>query len=313
MKKIFSISVLLLLFLFTHAEQAVFRVYFFKGKIEILKSANTNWKQISQNGEELFTQDKIKLSKGSELIIFNSTGISLTLNEAKTYHVTELIAKADEINKKGLASAYLKYIWEELNSGHSSLEEYSKSHFRDKGGVSRGCTFEMYQQPYDSCLIAGQDFLFSWEKDSLAADYHFIVYQKESGDKKLFETTTSSTFLDYAQLSGHIKANTPYYWAVIPKGRSECKRNFFMVLSTDSFNRYTAGFREIFSKLPANSIYTGIMEAGYYEQKHLYMEAIKKYDELINEFSTDKTVRIFYAHFLLRINQKKLAEMVIQK
>jgi hypothetical protein len=313
MRTLLLIVVSIFLVIPAKAQDADFRIFYFKGTSEIFTAAKPKTPvAISAIGGALSKGDKVKLYAGAELVLIHKSGASVKLNVAKTYQVSELLSSLSSNPDKSVVSAYLSYVWEELNSEHSDLDEYSRSHMRDKGVVNRGCRQPiMVNPPFGSAIDSGE-IRFDWEP-AAAGRYEFVLYNTDDGGPELLKIYTEKVDLTISAASFFLKPGSTYFWTVYPEGDPNCARFSFRVMPSDEQSQMELQLTELKAGLTLSEDMNQIILASFYEKYNLYDEAGACYVKAIKLAPDNSGFSNMYALFLARTGKAAEAKKYLKQ
>lgn len=313
MKKLISIIGSIILLSAANAQDADFRIFCFKGKAEIFTQAKPKTAVlVTKVGGALTKGDKIKLYAGAELVLIHKSGASVKLNEVKTYSVTELLNSLNANPDKSIVTSYLSYVWEELNSEHSDLDEYSRSHMRDKGVVNRGCRQPIMVNPPFGTAINSSEIRFDWEP-AASGNYEFVLYNTDDGGPELLKIYTDKVDLTIASASFLLKPGITYYWTVYPAGDPNCARFSFRIMASDELSEMEKQLAELKAGLTLPEDMNQLIIASFYEKYCLYDFADACYQQAMKLAPDNGEYVKMYGLFLARTGKTAEAKKYLKQ
>lgn len=302
MKKLTLILIMLISFIYARSQE-IFKVYFIKGKTEWSTAVNkSEWKQLTVVGTKIYKGDKIKLDQDAVVILFNTIGVSLTLNKPGIYSADDLTVQTANKKSNGLAATYLEYLWDEFNAENLEIDAYSKAYFKDKGNMLTSCPAHIMHYPMNGTLLITKDVMFSWNNDSFFNEYILTIYADPDGKKELCRKTVNSEFFILPCDSTCIHKGQTYYYSITTKSKPECARYSFTVIESKLTNELQANLEKLRAEFTGDNAANILLMASYYEHNKLYDNADKLYQLLALTSQNDIMYQKLYAMFLVRMN-----------
>lgn len=261
-----------------------FVVFYNSGKAVKLSSAGS---PVLKKGDRLTTEDKIRLPRGTQLVLVCSNYSAIQLNAAGEYPVKSLLPQCTG-RTSSLTSAYFKYIWEQFSHHHASPEQEPVSYMKTAGAVSRGSGAALLKLSPDTInYFSGRLVLFPL---SQAANLSIFLYNKPSGGTSLLKQgPVKSIRID--SLVRHI--NTPgYYYLQLPDAARRC---FLRLWEKEEYEREV---RAIIDSIPEAGTAEKAYLTGYVlEERHFLAEAGKYYAAALKLEPGNKNYQTAYSRF----------------
>lgn len=271
-------------------QQYSFKVLVSKGKAEV-KAAEA-W-QALKVGSTLKPTDEIKVSENSYLGLVDANGKPLELKEAKTYKVSELLAKQGA--STSVLNKYTDFIL--------SSDQAKKSRLSATGAVHRGFkeVILVYLPGSEKAELWGDKIGIQWSSDEVTGPYEVILTSLLEDELARFETSENQLTVDLN--SGNLKGNYDILIKVVSKANKGKGSKDYIIkrmrpADREKLSKSWEGVKETATEENALSKY---IMAGYYEENLLLMDAITAYQEAIKLAPDVPMYKESYNEFLKRI------------
>jgi len=275
------------------AQDEMFRVLATKGGNKLQNTGANDWKPVFV-GKKLLKGDKITIAENGYIGLAHKSGKTIELRKAGTYEVAKL---AGEVNTQN-ASAQKKYV-DYLASEAKKNEDNNMARDRYKymqatGSVERPVGYLGLWAVEKDTVISGKLFL-RWDKRHTGP---FVIKVTNYFDEEISVAETNETFY---QLSLDSKIEKTYKVIVSEKGNTENKSEITVVFldsyKAEAIRKQSA---ELQSVLGGESALNKIVMASFYEDQHLYMDAMRLYEEALKLEPEVEDYKIAYGQFLER-------------
>lgn len=279
------------------AQSYTFKVLVSKGKSEV-KSANS-WETL-KIGTSLKASDEIRVSENSYLGLIHATGKSIEVRDAKTYKVSDLIAKvgpgATALNK------YTDFIL--------SKEEEKKNRLSATGAVVRatGPTKDIilvYLPDREQASVYGDNVFLEWSSAGMQAPYEIIVTNLMGDEVARVQTHDPQYTLAIG--TGSFKSEYEMLVRVVSKNApgQGSKEYFIKKLRPADRQKVDADIKEVKGSADENTALGQYILAGFYEQNYLLIDALTAYHQAAVLAPDVELYKTAYASFLVRMGFKK--------
>jgi len=277
-----------------------FKVLANKGANEI--KAGDAWQSV-KTGASLKPGDEIKLGENSYIGLIHSSGKSLELKKAGSYKIADLASKM-----QGGASVLNKYADFILSSNSA---EAKKNRLSATGAVHRAGSMEdiivflpenQYSSIYNTVAII------NWESKSGNRGPFVITVQNMFGDDMIIKETPETTYT--LDLNDPKLANEQHFLIQI-RNKSDQKllsaQHLIKKIQPAEQQKIKALLAEFVGEMNEETALNKFIMAGFYEDNHLFIDAITAYEEAIKMAPDVDTYKEAYEEFLLR-NKLKISK-----
>jgi hypothetical protein len=269
------------------AQDATFRVMMNKGNNEV--KAGTTW-EILKVGTSLKKTDEIRLGQNSYLGLIHSTGKPLELKNAGNYKIADL---AEQVGKgASILNKYTDFIL--------STNTQRKGNLTATGAVHRGTNnIRMYLPPSENAFVYGDSITIQWSKQS-PAPYEIVITD-------IFATELLKQ--DVKENSFTINMNNPVFnnendlqvKVTSKTDRKVSDEYVIRKLSKANKEKLKASYAEMISQTKENTALNKFIQAGFFEQNKLLIEAATAYQKAVK---LEPGYQEFYNDFLIRNGMK---------
>ncbi|MCK9612870.1 MAG: hypothetical protein PHR81_04900 [Bacteroidales bacterium] len=255
----------------------------------------------SKTEKQLVRKDVIEyphilvVKENASVILFRQNdGVPVTVKTSGIYNFSKLNQLADDAKPK-VTSYFLEYCKKEILKGHD--EEINKG----KGVVSRGRSDNEYLLlPLDSSLIINPSVTFCWQKIAENKPVFFIILDKDN--KEVIKILTNDTSVTIFLLSSGMKSGENYTWLVTHDQNliDDIDRYSFEICSPENYNELNARLSDFRNSLNYGEDYNAIFLCQFYEQNHLYIEALELYQSTILKYSSNEILKGKFSQFMLQ-------------
>lgn len=265
-----------------------FKVLANKGTNEV-KSGNT-WVAV-KTGVSLKKEDEIKLAENSYIGLVSVGGKPLELKASGNYKVVDLLSKV----QAGSSSVVNKYTDFILSSNSA---EAKKDRLSATGAVHRGIEkFVAYLPNNTACNVYNNVVIVNWAKAT--GPYTVTVMNMFDEVLEVIETPETSAQIDLS--SGKIAAENIVIVEVFSKGdKAKSPRYNLQKLAPAKADVVKKELEQITSDVAGETALNKFILAGFYEEHHLYIDAITAYEQAIKLAPDVPSYKEAYDEFLLR-------------
>jgi hypothetical protein len=254
------------------AQDYAFKVLANKGANEY-KSGDA-WQSV-KTGASLKSGDELKVSENAYLALVHATGKPLELKQAGSYKVADLAAKMT-----GGASAMSKYTDFILSSNSA---EAKKNRLSATGAVNRGepTLLNVFLPPPQNASLFGNAIAVEWETPKSGGPY--VVTLKNIFEDELAKFETPETLLKVDLSDPKLSNETAFLVEVASKVDAKTKSEGRVVkrLSPADTERIKKLYTEIAGELKEQTALDKFIQAGFYEQNGLLIDALTSYEDAI--------------------------------
>ncbi len=285
------------------AQQTTFKVVAIKGKV------STNRQPITQN-TDLLSNQSIVLENDSSYVCFvvNDTKGIIELNKKGFYKMTDLQKQAQLAENN-----YAKFVLEELFSPPTKKSMYQ--HINRTGSVKK-CVFSPIVTilPSGKSDIYGDKITIKWFlRSGVSAEYTTSIEQYKVeiyslNDVLLFEEKTQKTqlFIDLSNKQELLqeKILVLKVMSLDNSGKnlesSTVDGDAIVRLPEAQRQEITQELNAIFKDQNSNTAFAKLIEARFFEDKELYIDAINAYEEMLKLSFGAEAYQKVYQNFLSR-------------
>ncbi len=275
-KVLFGVGVGFLLFTITgYSQDYAFKVLANKGANEYKSSEG--WQSI-RTGASLKLGDELKISDNAYLGLVHSSGKPLEVKKAGSYKVADLAAQV------GTGTSVLNKYTDFMLSSNSA--EAKKNRLSATGAVHRGepTMLSVYLPPPQNAGVYGKSIVVEWETPKSGGPY--IVTVKDIFEDQItkFETPETMLRIDLADPKfPKLATETALIIEVASKADAKTKSEGKVVKKLDpaTQERVKKAFAEISGDMKGETAFEKFIQAGFYEQNGLLIDALTSYEEAI--------------------------------
>lgn len=280
---------------FGQGQPYTFKVLVSKGKTEIKNS--DSW-QALKIGSSLKANDEVKVSENAYLALIHENGTPLEVKEAKTYKVSELIARMPK--KASALNKYTDFIL--------SKNEDKKNRLGATGAVDRTVLKDMilvYLPGSEKSDVFGDKIYLEWSPGEVKAPYVVIISNFMEEEVGRFETDKPNFTL--AINEGKFQKDNQLLVRVISKKTPGQGSKAYTIkkLRTADREKITKAFESVKGSIDQTTALGQYLLAGFYEENFLLIDAATAYHQA-NALAPDvELYKTAYEEFLTRMEFKK--------
>ncbi len=273
-----------------------FKVLANKGTNEV--KTGDSWAPL-KTGASLKESDEIKLGENCYVGLIHSSGKPKELKSAGVHKVSVLAS-----TMKGGASVLNKYADFILSSNSA---EAKKNRLSATGAVHRGINdiivflpLNQHSSIYNSVAIV------NWESKSGNTGPFVITVQNMFGDDMIVKETPETTYT--IDLNDPKLANEQHFLVTVRNksdGKINSEQHLIKKVQIVEQQKIKALLTEFVGEMNEETALNKFILAGFYEDNHLFIDAITAYEEAIKMAPDVDTYKEAYEEFLLR-NQLKV-------
>lgn len=280
------------------AQGYAFKVLANKGVNEV-KSGDT-WQPI-KTGATLMSTDELKLADNSYVGLVHATGKPIELKQAGNYKVADLAAKV------GSGTSVLNKYTDFILSSNSA--EAKKNKLSATGAVHRdleaATSIQIMLPENQHSGIYNSAAVISWEAGKLEGP--FIVAINNMFGEELVKVETPESLLRIDLTDPKFADQDAVLVQVFQKSDPSKKsaEKLIKKLSPTDQNRIQASLGEIMSDVSEQTALNKFILAGFYEENHLFIDAVAAYEEAIRLAPDVAEFKEAYDDFLIRHGMKR--------
>lgn len=298
MKTKFSLIAAVLFFaaVVGYGQSFSFRVLANKGDNKVIRNGVT---ESLKTGASLFSNDQLIASAGAYIGLMHKTGKTTEVKTAGTYNVGDL-EKSVNTTVSSSASRYADYVVAKMNT-----EEGSGSYRQNMavtGAVERATSSSAIQVMLPGSIdIYNPEAIVRWKAVEGAEGYTVTLKNIFDDEVYTMDTDKTSVQLDFssAELANEklVILNVKTTSGEIASGDFGIKR-----LSPDDAAKIAENVQMLKADLSSESALSYIIEASYYEEQNLLLDALTKYEQAIKLAPEVQDFQDLYQGFILKYN-----------
>ncbi|NOT74562.1 MAG: hypothetical protein HOP08_06495 [Cyclobacteriaceae bacterium] len=277
------------------SQDYTFKVLANKGANEY-KSAD-GW-QALKTGASLKSGDELKISENAYLGLVHINGKPLEVKQAGNYKVADLAAKV------GTGTSVVNKYTDFILSSNSA--EAKKNRLSATGAVHRGTPGQLnLLLPADptSAYVFGKSMVIEWTDQKIAGPY--IVTLENIFEEELIKIETPEKMVRIDLSDPKFANETALMVVVVSKKDPAVKsgdKKVVKKISVAEGERIKKSFAEIAGDVKDESAFSKFIQAGFFEQNKLLIDALTSYDDAIRLAPDVEDFKIGKEEFLIRNN-----------
>jgi hypothetical protein len=302
--------VLLFFFLssFTHLPPAEYEVAWAEGEFLYQATGQTKWQKVESAAKkiQLSLTDKVKLSKGAQVIITAKDGSGYLLNTVGEWRLQQLLNKPNGALSPSIAKQYLGAMMKHINHTEKSIDEYAEGYMRKKGLVNRGpgLTAPLMVSPQYESVLETNSVTFSWKSKGKTPAYSFALYDDwNETESPIWEKEVADTTLLINLDKELLESDRTYYWSVAPKNTPMGVRYAFKRIKNEDLKLFEQKLKDLQTDLKYSKGMNAFVKAALYEENQFYPEANREFQNALRLEPSNRLFRQSYALFLARNGQ----------
>jgi hypothetical protein len=217
MKKIIFLVPVLLVVLVSMAQDNNFLLYSLKGNVSIIENKVETKAKI---GKILNSNAVLKVADGSIATLICNEANMFTIKKAGSYTLSQF-KDSCEVHSSSVTSNYVKYVWNQLTSGHEGSPGSNRKMFMSTvGAVSRSVNNIWIDPRLDTINYSGGDFPLSWKSYADAKEFEFSLYDKPEAGTSLYKNVVNKLKISIPVFAPRLKPGNTYYWTAAIKGET---------------------------------------------------------------------------------------------
>ncbi|HAC25055.1 MAG TPA: hypothetical protein DCE81_09080 [Cytophagales bacterium] len=276
------------------AQDYAFRVIANKGAVEY-KSGDA-WQPV-KTGASLKDSDEVKLGENAYLGLVHKSGKPMELREAKSYKVIDLAKNV------GTGSSVLNKYTDFILSANSA--EAKKNRLAATGAVTRA-TFtpdiKVFLPENQYAGIFNKIVVINWESAKTKGPFVVTVMSMYEDELMKEETPENHFRLDLSNPKIEKESKQALLVIVSSKSDPNIKSGRYLVknLSDDESAKIKTAWAEISGDVKDETALNKFLQAGFYEEHKLFIDAIAAYEDAIRMAPDVDLYKDAYEEFLLR-------------
>lgn len=278
------------------AQTYAFKVLVSKGKTEV-KNDN-NWQSIKV-GASLKPTDEVKVGENAYLGLIHASGKPLEVREAKTFKVSDLVAKVNP--GTSVINKYTDFIL--------SSEQQKKNRLSATGAVHRGPVVPKdvilaFLPESDLSKAYGDQVTIAWSSDNVKGPYQVIFSNLMEEDIARIDATES--FVTISLNDDKFKREPQVMVRIVAKDKPGAGSKNYIVkrLQKDDRAKIDSLMAQLDPSMDRSSALTQYVLAGFYEENLLLVDALTAYHEAYRKAPDVELYKNAYAEFLKRMEFK---------
>lgn len=254
-----------------YSQDYTFKVLANKGANEY--KSGDGWQAI-KTGASLKQGDELKVSENAYLGLVHSNGKPLEVKQAGNYKVADLAAKV------GTGTSVLNKYTDFILSSNSA--EAKKNRLSATGAVHRGeVKLNVFLPPPQNASIFGRTMVVEWEAPKAGGPY--IVTLKNIFEEELIKFETPETIQRVDLTDPKLVNESAFLVEVASKAEASVKSEGKVVkkLTPADLERVKKAYAEIAGEIKDETAFDKFIQAGFYEQNGLLIDALTSYEDAI--------------------------------
>ncbi|HWA33585.1 MAG TPA: hypothetical protein VG737_05625 [Cyclobacteriaceae bacterium] len=275
-----------------YSQDYAFKVLANKGANEF--KSGDSW-QALKTGASLKAGDELKVTENAYLGLVHASGRPMELKQAGNYKVADLAAKMS-----GSGTGVLNKTVDFILSSNSA--EAKKNRLSATGAVHRGAPtmLNVFLPPPQSASIYGKTMVVEWETPKAGGPY--VVSLKNIFEEELTKFETPETMI-HIDLSDPKLANESAFLVEVSSkadGNTKSEGKVVKRLPAADLERVKKAYSEISGDVKDESAFNKFIQAGFYEQNGLLIDALTAYEDAIKMAPDVDDFKTARDEFLLR-------------
>jgi hypothetical protein len=217
MKKIIFLVLVLLVVLVSMAQDNNFLLYSLKGNVSVIENKVESKAKI---GKILNSSAVLKIADGSIATFICNEASMFTIKKPGSYTLSQF-KDSCVVHSSSVTSNYVKYVWNQLTSGHEGSPGSNRKMFMSTvGAVSRSVNNIWIDPRLDTINYSGGDFPLSWKSYADAKEFEFSLYSKPEGGAPLYKNVVDKLKISIPSFASRLKPGNTYYWTAAVKGET---------------------------------------------------------------------------------------------
>lgn len=273
MKKIFYISIALLIPVLGFTQENIFVIYSAKGNVSIIENKVESKAKI---GTFVNDNSTLKIGAGSFATLLCNEKNMFSVSKSGNYTISNF-KDSCKSGKSSMSSNYLKYVWTELTKSKEAPEKNRKYYMSNVGAVSRGDINNVWVDPrLDTVLYVSGTIPLSWKSYTDAENFVFRLYD-ESGNKIVLSKETNKKHVDVSEILKSLQPGKVYYWAATIKDEPENQdKKYFRYVPKEEYNTYFNAIKK-HDEAPESDAEMNFRMGFVLEEHHYVAEAYNHY------------------------------------
>lgn len=264
-----------------------FKVLAISGNVKVLN--NGNWKDLKFNNS-IFQTDKVKIEKNAYLGLVHSSGKTLEIKKEGEYSVKDL---ASGISNKGanLTKKLTNYVINQISDADDMManKDYRQS-MSITGSVER--SLEMSDPNAEKPIfiqvhfprktrVLNNNILLKWDPVESIKSYNITIHDRFDREITKIETQDNIATIDLDEIE--LEKGVYYFISLNSADNLTAISDTFAFSVTDELEteKIMQEEKEIRQNIDESAL-SKILLASFYEQKGLYIEAEKYYQDAVN-------------------------------
>ncbi|HEY9048345.1 MAG TPA: hypothetical protein VIN08_20700 [Ohtaekwangia sp.] len=295
--KILSVLSLLFLVVFSAAAQDyAFKVLVNKGSNEL--KIGDAWQPI-KTGASLKSGDELKLSDNSYIGLVHATGKPIELKQAGNYKVADLAAKIS--GGSNVLSKYTDFILS------SNSAEAKKNRLSATGAVHRGeaAPIQIMLPENQHADVYNNAIVISWDANKVEGPYVVVINNMFGEELSKIETPESLLHIDLSDAKYASENAILVQVSAKADPNKKSAERLIKRLAPAQREKIKVSLGQIQGEVAEQTALNKFILAGFYEENHLYIDAVAAYEDAIKLAPDVASYKEAYDDFLIRNGMKR--------
>lgn len=298
MRPLFSsmvVSALMLAATVSYGQTFSFRVLASKGENQVKRNGQT---EALKTGSSLFSGDEIIAVEGSYIGLMHKTGKTYEVKQAGSYPVTDLENKMNT-GASSSASRYANYIMAKMNESEGSTNY--RQNMAVTGAVERATSSSAIQVLLPNSIdVYNADAIVRWKEIEGAEGY--TVTLKNIFDEVVMREETDKSMLKLDFNSDVLASERLVILNVKVTGNDDVASGDYGIKRMTGADAETVSndIEALRAEVPEDSPLSKLIEASYYEDNNLLLDALTKYEEAITLAPDVQDFQDLYEGFIIK-------------
>jgi hypothetical protein len=300
MKKVLTFILGLFITIAVTAQSYTFRVLANKGDNKIEKTTGQQIRM--KTGAVVQYEDVLIIGNNSYVGLMYKTGKTIEIRKGGKFKVVDLIKNVNT-GKSSVASRYAKFVSDKMNE--TTTSNY-RARLNATGAVSRAFDNDgmIALMMCENNSVLQNNFTIKWEDIDSVTTYKVVITNIQDEIIKTYLTNETSVNVDITL--PELENNPLYIVNVSDNDNPEIKSIDRGVIPKEEFSELRIEYEELVNDIgDNNSVLNKLVEAWFFEEKGLLLDALTKYEEIIELEPDVRDYQEMYDGFLLGYGFKK--------
>ncbi|MEM8896141.1 MAG: hypothetical protein AAGC88_16300 [Bacteroidota bacterium] len=279
----------------SYGQSFSFRVLANKGNNEVKRADRT---ESLRTGSSLFAGDEIIASSGAYIGLMHKTGKTYEVKEAGVFKISDLERKMNT-GASSSASRYANYIMAKMNESDGGTNY--KQNMAVTGAVERATSNSAIQVLLPNSIdIYNEDAIIRWNEIDDAEGY--TVTLKNIFDEEVMREETDKSMLKLDFSSEALAKERLVILNVKVTGNDDITSGDYGIkrMARSDAQTVSSDIEALRADVEPNSPLSKLIEASYYEDNNLLLDALTKYEEAITLAPEVEDFQDLYEGFIIK-------------